>query len=246
MSPGLAPQPGSGRGHSRHGRGLPTASLLHPSPSQPCPSPLPRSASPGRDARPAPGAAADLGGARVAKLRTAGSLRPPCSRNGIASSYKLCNVLQVVFLLVFFFFTLIFLRITLCLTTCALASLQICPRKVTETEKPDRRKPAEITHTDKACTGFPIHIDISAAGLEVLISQRNVCSSSLLSAFLSYLHCFLLRAPCSLLSASTKQPLFLGSAQHLSMQVISSLFSKTLSHMLTFNYVLKPRTCELA
>lgn len=136
---------------------------------------------------------------------------------------------------------------TLCLTPCALASLQICPRKVTETEeKPARGKPAEITHSDRACTGFPIPINIFPAGLEVLISQRNVCSSSFLSAFLSYLHCFFVRAPCSLLSASTKQPLFLGSAQHLSMQVISSLFSKTLSHMLTFNYVLKPRTCELA
>lgn len=44
------------------------------------------------------------GGARVAKLRAAGSLRPPCRRNGIASSYKLLGVFQVVFRLVFFFY----------------------------------------------------------------------------------------------------------------------------------------------
>lgn len=41
-------------------------------------------------------------------------------------------------------------------------------------------------------------------------------------------------------------PCLCGSAQHLSTQVIPSPFSRTLRHMLTFNYVLKPKMCDCA
>lgn len=72
-------------------------------------------------------------------------------------------------------------------------------------EKAGGQKPAEVTRADEAHTDFPIPVNISAAGLEVLlISLRNGCSSSLLTSSPLGLR---QRSRGSLFSASTKQPL---------------------------------------
>lgn len=137
-----------------------------------------------------------------------------------------------------------FLHAGLLLAMPFLASLQDLSRKIIEMkEEPNGRKPAEVTQTTEECTNFPLPASNSAAGLEVLSSLlRDSCPSSLLSASLlrplvwgsvvgaAY-------SPCS--QQRQSNPCLHGSAQHLSMPIISSPFSKTLSHMLTFNYVLK-------
>lgn len=160
------------------------------------------------------GTASDWGCARTPKARDARSLLSARLTAGTEylTAYKLLeNILDA-----FPFcsgFALLFLCAIPHLALRFLASLQDPSRKVMEMEeKTDGEKPAEVTQADEAHTGFPIPVNISAAGLEVLlVSLRNSCSSSLLGALLASSP-FGLRQRSrgslfSPLSASTKQPL---------------------------------------
>lgn len=118
----------------------------------------------------------------------------------------------------------------------------LLPRSTCEmVEKPEREKPAESALADQAPIDFPIPANISVAGLKVLLISMCSFSALLTSVCLGLLQ----RLPVLSTHRAQSRPCLCAPAQHLSTKVIPSPFSRTLSHMLTFNYVLKPKTCEL-